>query len=590
MFPMNKVLCLFLCSIALVVQTSAQIAGQMGIPVWTANGIRYKWTNVQNERFFYINANGDLVMQEGGGGDIAITDVVGLQAALDTKLATTTAASTYLTQANAISTYLSQANAASTYLTQSAAEAGYASLSHVHSIANITGLQDALDSKLASSTATSTFLTISNAASTYLTQSNAASTYALLSHTHTISNVTGLQTALDAKAPLVSPTFTGTVTIPSGASISGYLTTAAAASTYLPLAGGTVTGITTFSSATASSSLGTGAVVLSAGGLSVSGTIRSGTDVIVSGNVFSGFGNTIGFSSRSRFSSPGDGRIAVTNVSSTTTELELGGTTTSFPELATRTTNGITVQSAASGSTLNDAISSSGTVALRYGFGVPALTLTSNNTGITVTEAAGLYVAGAPASGLNTSISNAYAILAGGGTSLFKGALYVQAGNSTGSAAVGGSLSSLILDVSEPDGDVETDLHSLPIPATAFVRDGDCVYLEIDYSIGNLLDGCTLRIKVAGNTILTLSGDAPVIGGGSLWIRLMRTGSGTLKYMIVHNIRPEGAAADVSPWADTQSEMSVSFGSSIPVVITGQSGPGGIVHARSTLMNYRRAF
>jgi hypothetical protein len=49
-------------------------------------------------------------------------------------------------------------------------------------------------------------------------------------------------TAAATYAPLASPTFTGTVTIPSGASISGYLTSAAAASTYLPLAGGTLTG------------------------------------------------------------------------------------------------------------------------------------------------------------------------------------------------------------------------------------------------------------------------------------------------------------------------------------------------------------
>ena len=34
------------------------------------------------------------------------------------------------------------------------------------------------------------------------------------SHNHVISNVDGLQTALDAKAPLASPTFTGTATIP----------------------------------------------------------------------------------------------------------------------------------------------------------------------------------------------------------------------------------------------------------------------------------------------------------------------------------------------------------------------------------------
>jgi hypothetical protein len=37
------------------------------------------------------------------------------------------------------------------------------------------------------------------------------------------------------KAPLASPTFTGTVTIPAGASISGYLTTASASATYYPL-------------------------------------------------------------------------------------------------------------------------------------------------------------------------------------------------------------------------------------------------------------------------------------------------------------------------------------------------------------------
>jgi hypothetical protein len=43
-------------------------------------------------------------------------------------------------------------------------------------------------------------------------------------------------------APLASPTFTGTVTIPAGASIGGYLTTATAASTYAPLASPTFSG------------------------------------------------------------------------------------------------------------------------------------------------------------------------------------------------------------------------------------------------------------------------------------------------------------------------------------------------------------
>lgn len=64
--------------------------------------------------------------------------------------------------------------------------------------------------KLDSSTAASTYQTQAGM-SAYLTTAHAASTY----------------------APLSSPTFTGTVTIPSGALIAGYLTTSTAASTYL---------------------------------------------------------------------------------------------------------------------------------------------------------------------------------------------------------------------------------------------------------------------------------------------------------------------------------------------------------------------
>jgi hypothetical protein len=71
--------------------------------------------------------------------------------------------------------------------------------------------------------------------------------------TGTLGDQTDLATALNAKldtstaastyAPIASPTFTGTVTIPAGASISGYLTSATAASTYAPLAGATFTGL-----------------------------------------------------------------------------------------------------------------------------------------------------------------------------------------------------------------------------------------------------------------------------------------------------------------------------------------------------------
>jgi hypothetical protein len=47
---------------------------------------------------------------------------------------------------------------------------------------------------------------------------------------------TAQQTALDAKAPIASPTFTGTVTIPAGASISGYAPLASPALTGVPTA------------------------------------------------------------------------------------------------------------------------------------------------------------------------------------------------------------------------------------------------------------------------------------------------------------------------------------------------------------------
>jgi hypothetical protein len=68
-----------------------------------------------------------------------------------------------------------------------------------------------LDSvKLDVTTAASTYQTQAGMSS-YLTTSAAGSTY----------------------APLASPTFTGTVTIPAGASISGYLTTSNASTTYL---------------------------------------------------------------------------------------------------------------------------------------------------------------------------------------------------------------------------------------------------------------------------------------------------------------------------------------------------------------------
>ncbi len=71
-------------------------------------------------------------------------------------------------------------------------------------------------------------------AQSYLTTSSASSTYQTISG---MSSYLTTSAASTTYAPKASPTFTGTVTIPSGASISGYLTTATASSTYQTQAG-----------------------------------------------------------------------------------------------------------------------------------------------------------------------------------------------------------------------------------------------------------------------------------------------------------------------------------------------------------------
>lgn len=67
---------------------------------------------------------------------------------------------------------------------------GKASINHQHAIADVVGLQPALDDKA----------TVAS-----------LSTKAPLVHTHTVADVTDLQASLDTKAPKVSPAFTGTV-------------------------------------------------------------------------------------------------------------------------------------------------------------------------------------------------------------------------------------------------------------------------------------------------------------------------------------------------------------------------------------------
>ena len=81
----------------------------------------------------------------------------------------------------------------------------------------------------------------------YLTTANANSTYSVLGHTHSIANVTGLQTALDAQLPSANFTYANITGTPN---LTVYLTTANASSTYQPLGNYATTSCLTFANLT----------------------------------------------------------------------------------------------------------------------------------------------------------------------------------------------------------------------------------------------------------------------------------------------------------------------------------------------------
>lgn len=209
------------------IQFKRRVSGNAGAPAALKSG---EVAHNEVDNVLYIGKGDD-----GAGNATSIVPVAGRGAFVDLSNAQTIAgAKTFSTVPKS-----SQDAAGSTDLVRkSQFDAGLASKAnsaHSHAIPDVSGLQTALDGKAddshthtASEISDSTLagralLTAADAAAqrTSLGLGSAAlddsSAFAPASHGHAISEVTGLQTALNAKAPLASPALTGTPTAPTPA-------------------------------------------------------------------------------------------------------------------------------------------------------------------------------------------------------------------------------------------------------------------------------------------------------------------------------------------------------------------------------------
>jgi hypothetical protein len=172
----------------------APLPGDTKIANYLGSGVTIQDETVRRRLLVY---NGDTQDYEDAlntksdiGHSHSIANVTGLQTALDGKASSTHTHSEYAPISHTHTEYASSTHTHSEYAPISHTHTEYAPTSHTHTIANVTGLQTALDSK-ASTTHTH---------SEYASITHTHTEYAPTSHTHTIANVTGLQTALDGKA------------------------------------------------------------------------------------------------------------------------------------------------------------------------------------------------------------------------------------------------------------------------------------------------------------------------------------------------------------------------------------------------------
>ena len=212
-----------------------------GDPLSAATELQHKYTNTfsnttSSTKIRLVRNNAELSFAEMS--QVKTTNSILTQGYADTRYQ---AVGAYLTSANL--TYANLTGTPTTLagygitdgLTISSANSTYSVLGHTHAIANVTGLQTALDAKLES------------ANFTYSNLTGKPSTFAPSAHTHAISEVTGLQTALDAKLPSANFTYANLTGTPN---LTLYLTTANASSTYQPLGNYATTSCLTFSNIT----------------------------------------------------------------------------------------------------------------------------------------------------------------------------------------------------------------------------------------------------------------------------------------------------------------------------------------------------
>jgi hypothetical protein len=175
--------------------------------------------------------------------------------------------------------------------------------------------------------------------------------------------------------------------------------------------------------------------------------------------------------------------------------------------------NGIQLQaSSATYTDANTAASGTATNAVFNSFAIP--TLAATNTTVTTTNAATVYIAGAPTTGTNQTITNAYSLWVDAGTARFDGDVTIS-GTCTGCGA-GGSFSGEVDDATNDALTFTSDDASPPAGTVNSIFRDNTGDLNI-----NTVSGKTLNLQIAGADEYNFSSTALAMNSNNI------TGLGT---------------------------------------------------------------